>query len=59
MKCAYCTEPYNPEIGCCNEAAMNLALIALDYHTECNHTEVVHAKIQLKRALNRSLRQLK
>lgn len=53
MKCSYCGEVYIPSVGCCALAAMNLALIALNYHCECEHGEVSDAKTQLRNALEK------
>jgi hypothetical protein len=48
MKCVFCGAPYNSSVGCCDRAAMASALTALQYHTECDHEEVLEAVKQLK-----------
>lgn len=51
MNCAFCGKPYASNIGCCDKAAMSIALIALKYHTECEHDEVRDAINQLQNRL--------
>lgn len=47
MNCVYCDMPYTSNVGCCDKAAISIALVALRYHTECNHSEVKDAITQL------------
>lgn len=51
MKCVFCNEIYNENIGCCDKAAMSIALTALRYHVECDHEEVHQAIAQLQNQL--------
>lgn len=47
MKCVFCNQSYSPSFGCCDKAAISLALVALQYHTDCECQEVKDAKAQL------------
>ena len=54
MDCVYCGEPYDATVGCCNEAAISIALVALNYHADCECEEVKNAKAQLLAAMQRT-----
>ena len=53
MLCVYCNNNYVDNIGCCDTAAMSIALTALQYHVECDHEEVSDAINQLRGRLGR------
>jgi hypothetical protein len=51
MKCAFCNLPYSPSVGCCDMAAISLALVTLQYHADCSCQEVKDAMTQLEKRL--------
>lgn len=51
MLCVFCNQPYDAAVGCCDKAAMSIALTALQYHVTCDHQEAKDAMAQLRNRL--------
>lgn len=52
MLCVFCNQPYTDAEGCCDKAAMSIALTALQYHADCDHQEPKDAMTQLRKRLD-------
>lgn len=55
MLCVFCNQPYTDAVGCCDKAAMSIALTALQYHADCDHQEPKDAMAQLRKRLGPKL----